>query len=165
MPPFNDSIGERICSAIERIALSYERIADSQERSSRNLEGLYAIAERFYRKQFPDRPPVREAKVTKVQSDQEKVREQLQRSENMSTQDWIDELVGSKGEFVGEREREWLQNHPEAGQGGSAEEKDSGTASSGSERRRPAKVSTADKPSEKSKRRAQRSTRSNAVRV
>ena len=116
---------ERLTAAIESVSISFERI-------SRNVEGLYALAERAYNRSFPAPRKPKEVQVTKLQNEEEQAGELQRNAESKSTRDWLDEFGG---EFVGEYEKDFLERQRkqrEADAGGKEAPIQSGTAPAGS---------------------------------
>ncbi len=81
---------------LSRLVLSFESIAQS-------LSGLNATKQKEFAKQWPEPKPVREAVVTHIPTEEDKILE-AQGVDGTSLQEWL-----SDEEFVGEREREFLE--------------------------------------------------------
>jgi hypothetical protein len=80
--------------AMQRMASAFEVIADT-------LTAMYNLQQARFDKDFPSKPQVREALVTKIKSDEDVLRES-QGSTGESDEQWLD---------IGEREREFLKKH------------------------------------------------------
>lgn len=91
----------------ERLIRAFEASASAQIRIAQSLESLHGTAQAAIRHQWPDQRPPREAVVTRVPTEADKVRE-TQTGNAKSTDEWLNEVIGDEREFVGEREREWL---------------------------------------------------------
>jgi hypothetical protein len=103
---------------VERFVLSFEKIGAA-------LEGLNETYKRHLEKLYPERPERREAVVTRVQTEEDRIRE-AQGASGQPLGDWLSEVDDEEEEreFVGVREREWLSarrqkpKEPEAGSDG-----------------------------------------------
>ncbi len=85
----------------------FERFVVSFESIARSLEGLNDTAERAFNKQFPEPSLPREAVITRVRSDQDKLRE-AQGASDQPSGEWLSGIVKGR-EFIGVREREFLK--------------------------------------------------------
>jgi hypothetical protein len=86
----------------ERLVASFERIATA-------LEGLHETYRWQYKKQYPQRREVREAVVTRVQNEEDRIRE-AQGTDGRPIDRWLSEVEDEEeeGGFAGVRERAWL---------------------------------------------------------
>lgn len=86
-----------------RLVLSFEKMA-------RALDGLNETYKRHYAKEYPDRP-FREAVVTRVPTEEDKIRE-AQGAGGNSIDKWLsdleDEEEQEREQDIGVRERQWL---------------------------------------------------------
>jgi hypothetical protein len=91
---------------VERFVLSWEKLAAA-------LEGLNETYRRQFEKHHPERPQRREAVVSRVQTEEDRLRE-AQGASTQPLNDWLSEVEDEEEgrEFVGVREREWLDAHP-----------------------------------------------------
>ena len=109
MPMTDDQLN----SFAERFVLSFEKLALA-------LEGLNETYRRQYASQYPERREVREAVVTRVQSEEDRIRE-AQGASSRPLSAWLSEVEDEEeeAEFIGVREREWLdaQRTPATAQG------------------------------------------------
>jgi hypothetical protein len=80
-----------------RLVVAFEQIAEA-------LTGIYETGERQFAKQWPERKEVREAVVTRIPSEEDRIREQ-HGSGDEPTEQW---LTLNEEEAIGEREREFL---------------------------------------------------------
>jgi hypothetical protein len=87
-----------------RLVLSFEQIA-------RALNGLNETYKRHFAKQYPDRP-FREAVVTRIPTEEDKIREAHGAGGGSRIEDWLSELDEEERQEregdIGVREREWL---------------------------------------------------------
>jgi hypothetical protein len=117
MPMTDDQLN----SFTERFVLSFEKLALA-------LEGLNETYRRQYASQYPERREVREAVVTRVQSEEDRIRE-AQGASSKPLSAWLSEVEDEEeeAEFIGVREREWLdaQRTPARREGDHAEEGES----------------------------------------
>lgn len=81
----------------ERLTLSFEKIAKA-------LTGLHDIEKRKFGKLYPKRPKQRDAIVTRAFNEDDRIKEAHGASDRP-----IDEWIGDLGEFVGVREKEFLE--------------------------------------------------------
>jgi hypothetical protein len=90
---------------IERFVLSWEKIAAA-------LDGLNETYRRQFETHHPQRPQRREAVVSRAQTEEDRIRE-AQGASNQPLNDWLSEVEDEEEgrEFVGVREREWLDAH------------------------------------------------------
>lgn len=86
----------------ERIVVAWEKIAGA-------LEGLNDRSERAFAKQYPDKER-REAIGSRVPTPEDKIREN-QGVGAKSDIEWLSELQDDR--FIGDREAEYLREHPE----------------------------------------------------
>ena len=93
----------------ERLVKAFEDIADGNRRIARSLEGLEQSAKKAVDNLWPEAKKPREAVVTHVPTEEEKLKQRQQGTES-SGDDWLKEL-GADEPFIGEREREWLKEH------------------------------------------------------
>jgi hypothetical protein len=93
---------DQLNAFVERFALSFEKIAGA-------LEGLNETYRRHYEKLYPERKEVREAVVTRVQNEEDRIRE-AQGASVQPLNRWLSDVEDeeAESEFVGVREREWL---------------------------------------------------------
>jgi hypothetical protein len=102
---------DQLCAFVERFVLSSERIAEA-------LEGLNETYRQHYQKLYPQRREVRDAVVTRVQTEEDRIRE-AQGASAEPLNRWLSEVDDeeAESEFIGVREREWLdaQRRGEAG--------------------------------------------------
>jgi hypothetical protein len=101
---------------VERFVLSFEKIGTA-------LEGLNETYRRHLDKHYPARPERREAVVSRVQTEEDKIREAQGASAEPLDQ-WLSEVEDEEAEreFVGVRERNWLDAQKRKG----AEERSEG---------------------------------------
>ena len=94
----------------ERFVLSFEKIGAA-------LEGLNETYRRHYERSYPERREVREAVVTRVQTEEDRIRE-AQGSSSKPLDQWLSDVEDEEEghEFVGVREREWLDAHAQVPQ-------------------------------------------------
>jgi hypothetical protein len=83
----------------ERFVLAVEHIAAA-------LEGLHVTRQKEFERQFPDPQRFREAVVTRVPTEEERIREAQGSSAN-TIEEWLGEL--DEEEVIGLREREFLE--------------------------------------------------------
>lgn len=100
----------------ERIVKAFEEAADALRRIARAHEGIEQWAKDAVAKTWPEPKIPREAKVSHVPTEEEKLKES-QRGTEESDGDWIAGLSADE-EFIGERERQWIKEHPENQPGG-----------------------------------------------
>lgn len=93
---------DQLNSFTERFIASFEKIAGA-------LEGLNETYRRQYEKQYPERRETREAVITRVPSEEDKIRE-AQGGGDQPLADWLSEVEDEEQEsqFIGVRERAWL---------------------------------------------------------
>jgi hypothetical protein len=93
---------DQLLSFVERFALCCERYATA-------LEGLNDTYRRHLEKLYPERPQRREAVVTRVQTEEDRIRE-AHGASNRPLEEWLSDVEDEEAEssFVGVREREWL---------------------------------------------------------
>lgn len=84
----------------ERLVVAFESIAQS-------LEGIYETKQREFAKRWPEPKPVREAVVTRIPTEEDQIRE-AQGVDGKSLEEWL-QIPGDDAEFIGEREREFLE--------------------------------------------------------
>ncbi len=89
----------------ERLVKAFEDMADAARRIARSHEGLELSAKKAVDSLWPEPKQPRQAVVSHVQTEEEKLRERQQGTEQ-STPDWLN------GDFIGERERAWIAEHP-----------------------------------------------------
>jgi hypothetical protein len=94
---------DQLNSFTERFVLSFEKIGTA-------LEGLNETYRRHFEKLYPEPRPIREAVVTRAKSAEDKLREE-QGASTKPLDQWLSEVEDeeAEGEFVGVREREWLE--------------------------------------------------------
>jgi len=90
---------------VERFVLSFEKMATA-------LEGVCEIYRQEFSRRYPKRGEVREAVITHVPSEEDRIRES-QGATDQTLSEWLTEQFGEGGD-VGDREREWLETHPES---------------------------------------------------
>ena len=95
---------DQLNSFCERFVVSFEKIAFA-------LEGLNETYRQIYEKQFPERREVREAVVSRVPTEEDRIRE-AQGASNMSIGDWLSDIAEQE-DNIGVREREWIETHPQ----------------------------------------------------
>jgi hypothetical protein len=94
---------ERIIIAVEKLSEAFDFIAGS-------LETIAKTAEKNYAKQYPAKQRNVKATVTRVKSDEDKLKEeQGQSDENLREWTTLEEK-----EEPGPREKAWLESHPES---------------------------------------------------
>jgi hypothetical protein len=93
---------DQINSFCERFVVSCEKIALA-------LEGIHETRRQQFQRQYPERREVREAKVTRVPSEEDRIRE-AQGASDAPLDEWLSEIVQEEDEeqFIGVRERGWL---------------------------------------------------------
>jgi hypothetical protein len=93
---------DQLDSYVERFVLSFEKIAAA-------LGGLSETYRRHYEKLYPERHEVREAVVTRVQTEEDRIRE-AHGASNAPLSSWLSEVEDeeAEGSFAGIRERAWL---------------------------------------------------------
>jgi hypothetical protein len=93
---------DQLRSFCERFVVSFEKIAVA-------LEGLNDTHKRIYERQFPQRSEVREAVVTRVPTEEDRIRE-TQGASNVPIGDWLADIEEEE-ENIGFREQEWISRH------------------------------------------------------
>jgi hypothetical protein len=83
-----------------------ERFVRAVEQIAAALEGIHVTQRKEFERQFPDPQKFREAIVTRIPTEEERIREALGSSTN-SLKEWLGEL--GEEEIVGRREREFLE--------------------------------------------------------
>jgi len=93
---------DQLNAFVDRFALSFEKIAAA-------MEGLNETYRRHYERLYPERTQVREAVVTHVPTEEDKIRE-AQGASDQPLEDWLTDIQGEEEQvqFAGVREREWL---------------------------------------------------------
>jgi len=93
---------DQINSFVERVVLSFESIASA-------LEGLNETYRRHFEKLYPERKEVREAIVTRVPSEEDRIRE-AHGNTGEPLDEWLSDVEREEEqeEDIGVREREWL---------------------------------------------------------
>lgn len=109
------TLNAQLLSLAERYLISQERIAAA-------LEGLNETYRRAFERQYPQRKEVRDAVITRVPNEEDRLREAQGGSEARTLADWLSEVEDEEeeGEYIGVREREWLNARtptPDAAQG------------------------------------------------
>lgn len=93
---------DQLYSLAERFVLSFEKLAAA-------AEGLNEIQRRTFEKTFPERKEARDAILTRVPSEEDRLRE-AQGASGESLEEWLGELdEDQRKEDIGVREREWLK--------------------------------------------------------
>jgi hypothetical protein len=104
---------DQLNSFVERFVLSFEKIATA-------LEGLDETYRRHLEKLYPERGEFREAVVTRVKTEEDRIREAHGASDK-PLDEWLSEVENEEeeSEFIGIRERRWLdaQKREEADKG------------------------------------------------
>ena len=94
-------------SLAERFVLSFEKIASA-------LEGVNETYRRHYTRQYPEPGPVRDAVVTRVPTEEDRIRE-AHGASTRPISEWLEELDGEERaeaeQDIGEREREWIERN------------------------------------------------------
>lgn len=92
----------------ERFVIACEKIAES-------LEGLHEIERNKFRRQFPERREVREAILTRVPTEEDRIRENIGGQSGIGLDQWLsgaeEESDSEQEEDIGAHEREWLQQN------------------------------------------------------
>lgn len=93
---------DQLSAFAERFVLSFEKIAAA-------LEGMDETYRRHLDKLYPERREVREALITRVPNEEDRLRE-AQGSSGQPLDQWLSEVEDEEegNEFIGVREREWL---------------------------------------------------------
>ena len=93
---------DQLNALADRFVSSFEKIAAA-------LEGMSETYRRQHEKQYPDRGQVREAIVTRVQTEEDRIRE-AQGASVKPLSGWLSEVEDEEEEskHIGVREREWL---------------------------------------------------------
>lgn len=93
---------DQLISFVERFVLCFERGASA-------LEVLSETYRRHIEKLYPERPERREAIVTRVQTEEDRIKE-AQGASSKPLDRWLSEVEDEEEgrEFIGVREREWL---------------------------------------------------------
>lgn len=94
----------------ERLVKAFEDIADAARRIARSQEGLEQSAKKAVENLWPEPKTPRQAVVTHVPTEEEKLRERQHGAEPAGS-DWFTDL-GIGEPFIGERERQWIKDHP-----------------------------------------------------
>lgn len=96
---------DQLNAFVERFVLSFEKIALA-------LEGLDETYRRHLDKLYPERKDRREAVVTRVKTEEDRIRE-AQGADGKPLDQWLSEVEDEEQEreFAGVREREWLDAH------------------------------------------------------
>src|SRR5271170_1332486 len=99
----------------ERLVLAWERIAKA-------LEGLNDTDKKRLAKEYPRRRTVREAVVTRVKNEEDRLREH-QGASNQPLNNWLSDIADEEDEeeFIGVREREFKARQRDAGAEASGE--------------------------------------------
>lgn len=94
---------DQLISFAERFVVSCEKIALA-------LEGLHETYRRQYDQTYPASRPVRDAVVTRVPSEEDRIKESHGGEGNLEIGDWLSDIEEEEesNEFIGVREREWL---------------------------------------------------------
>ena len=85
---------------LERFMVAFESIAHS-------LAGINETKQREFAKQWPEPRQFREAVVTRVPNEEDKILE-AQGVDGKTLEEWL-EIPSDEAEFIGEREREFLE--------------------------------------------------------
>lgn len=88
------ALAGRFVSAFERIAIS--------------LEGINETHRQQFQRQYPEKREVREAILSRVPSEEDRLREE-QGASSQPIDEWLGELDEETKQDIGVREREWLQ--------------------------------------------------------
>jgi hypothetical protein len=96
---------------VERFVLSFEKMATA-------MEGLSETYRRHIENLYPKHREYREAVVTRVQTEEDRIRE-AHGASNEPLEDWLGEVEDEEieKEFVGVREREWIDAQAQKRQG------------------------------------------------
>lgn len=97
------------------------RLVHAVEQIAAALEGIHVTRQKEFERKFRDPQKFREAIVTRVPTEEERIREALGTSTN-SLEEWLGEL--GEEELIGVREREFLERSSKAYK---TEEKSSGS--------------------------------------
>lgn len=90
----------------DRIVVAFERLAEALTDMSHAVAGIYDIKQREFAKQYPAREK-REALVSRVPTDEDRIREQHGASDEPIT-GWLDiDRAGPIG-YIGRREHEFI---------------------------------------------------------
>jgi hypothetical protein len=94
---------DHLISLVERLVVSQERLATA-------LEGLNETYRRHYDRQYPERRQVRDAVVTRVPTEEDRLREAQGGSATRPLSEWLSEVQDEEeeSEYIGVRERDWL---------------------------------------------------------
>ena len=84
----------------ERLVASFERIASA-------IEGIHGSSRTAIRKLWPERT-LKEVVVTRVPTEEDRIRER-QGASNKPVTEWLSESFGGEEEFIGVRERAFLE--------------------------------------------------------
>jgi hypothetical protein len=84
----------------ERLVVAFESIAQS-------LVGINDTKQREFAKQWPEPRPIREAVVSRIPTEEDIIRE-AQGIDGKSLEEWL-QIPGEDAEFIGERERAFLE--------------------------------------------------------
>ena len=94
----------------ERLVTAFEQIAGA-------LTGIHDTQEKQFAKQWPERKEVHEAVYSRVPTEEDLIREEHGASDE-SLEDWL--TVPKEEEYIGEREREFLETQARAAAGAKA---------------------------------------------
>jgi hypothetical protein len=97
---------DQLNAFVERFVVSFEKLGAA-------LEGLNETYRRHFERLYPERPLRREAVVTRVPTEEDRLRE-AQGADSKPLDRWLSEVEDEEQEreFVGVREREWIDAHP-----------------------------------------------------
>jgi hypothetical protein len=94
---------EELSSRIERLVVSFELIAKS-------LEGLHEEIKQAGTRYWYKPGPQREVIIGHVPTEEDRIRER--QGGNIPIDQWLSNLPEREDEPIGERERQWLKDHP-----------------------------------------------------
>lgn len=101
---------DQMSALAERLVMSFEKIAVA-------LEGLDVTYRRHYEKLYPERKEIRDAVVSRVPTEEDRIREAHGASDKPVTE-WLNDIEREEedAQDVGVRERQWLEAQGRAGQ-------------------------------------------------
>lgn len=87
---------------------AFERMAEAYDFMAGSLEAIATTLAEHHSKTFPSKRYASDATISKIKTDEEKLREEQGQSEET-----LKEWTSLDEEEIGPREKKWLENHPE----------------------------------------------------
>ena len=117
----NEEIDDRLIELVARFVTAFETIANV-------AKGTYEEANRISHRVWPERTEIRQAKLTRVPTAEDKAREEQGATDTRPINEWASDISGSPEPLIGAREQQWLRDHPQEKKAGTPGTKTGGQA-------------------------------------